>query len=182
MPLPKNNLYTIDDYWNTPEGERSELIEGHFYSQAAPSRAHQSAVSFLHAAIYNHIQKNGGPCSIYPAPFAVRLSDEDDTTMVEPDLSIICNPNKLTSWGCKGAPDWIIEVVSPSSRRADYYTKLSLYQAAGVREYWIVDPIKQVVIVYDMEHDDGPALHTLKDSIKANTYSNLEIDFSELNI
>ncbi|MBP3700962.1 MAG: Uma2 family endonuclease [Lachnospiraceae bacterium] len=181
MPLPKEQFYTAEDYWNTPEGERMELIEGHFYAQVAPSRAHQDVLSFLHAAVYNYIQTNGGSCRVYPAPFAVQLSDAD-TTIVEPDISVICNPDKLNDKGCKGAPDWIIEIVSPSSKRMDYYTKLALYRAAGVREYWIVDPLKKVVIVYNMEHDDGPVFYPLSEKVKAHIYDNLEIDFSQLRL
>lgn len=181
MPLPKEHLYTAGDYWNTPEGQRSELINGVFYVQAAPGRAHQDAVSFLHAAIYNHIQANDGACRVYPAPFAVQLSD-DNATIVEPDISVICDPNKLNDRGCKGAPDWIIEIVSPTSKGMDYYTKPSLYHAAGVREYWIVDPIKKVVIIYHMAHDDGPAIYPLTEKVNAHIYDNLTIDFSQLNL
>lgn len=181
MPLLHENHYTVADYWNTPEGERRELIDGQFYAHAAPSRVHQEVLSFLHASIYNHIQGKDGSCRVYPAPFAVQLS-EDDKTIVEPDLSVICAPDKLNEQGCKGAPDWIIEIVSPSSKRMDYYTKLSLYRSAGVREYWIVDPLKEAVIVYDMEHDDGPAIHSFGESIKVNIYNDLLIDFSRLNL
>jgi Uma2 family endonuclease len=95
---------------------------------------------------------------------------------------VVCDPKKINEKGCSGAPDWIIEIVSPGSKRMDYYTKLSLYRANGVREYWIVDPMKKTVVVYDMEHDDGPVLRSLGDKIKVNIYDNLEIDFSKLHI
>lgn len=109
----------------------------------------------------------------YAAPFAVQL-DEDSHTYVEPDISVICDPNKLDKRDCKGAPDWIIEIVSPASRRMDYYTKLFRYRTAGVREYWIVDPSKNQIIVYDFEHGDMEQF-TFQDSIKAGIYEDLFI-------
>lgn len=181
MPLPKETVYTIDDIYNLPEGTRAELIDGQIYYMAPPSTSHQRILSFLHLEIGNHIRNNKGSCEIFLAPFAVFLN-EDDTNYVEPDISVICDPSKTTDRGCQGAPDWIIEIVSPGSKRMDYYTKLTLYRAAGVREYWIVDPLKKTIIIYDMANDDGPALHSFNDIIKPNIYENLEIDFSNLNI
>ena len=128
-----------------------------------------------------YIMENNGPCEVLPAPFAVYITD-DQHNYVEPDITVICDEKKLDEKGCHGAPDWIIEIVSPSSRRLDYYTKLSLYRAAGVREYWIVDPIKRVVVVYDMEHDEGPVICTFQDRIKANIYDDLWIDFHEISL
>ena len=101
---------------------------------------------------------------------------------LEPDISVVCDKNKLNDHGCSGAPDWIIEIVSPSSRPMDYYTKLSLYRSAGVREYWIVDPMKQTILVYDMEHDSAPAIYSFADNIKVNIYDDLWIDFRKLNL
>lgn len=179
MPLPKQKIYTIDDIYKLPEGHRAELIDGHIYDMAPPNRRHQQILSFLHLEIANYVRDNNGSCEVYPAPFAVFLN-EDDSTYVEPDISVICDQNKLDDRGCNGAPDWIIEIVSPGSKRMDYYTKLSLYRSASVQEYWIVDPLKQTIVVYDMEHDDGPALHSFTDTITANIYGDLKIDFSKL--
>lgn len=181
MPLPKQKLYTIDDIYKLPEGHRAELIDGQIYDMAPPNRRHQQILSFLHLEIGNYIRDNNGPCEVYPAPFAVFLN-EDNSTYIEPDISVICDSNKLDERGCNGAPDWIIEIVSPGSKRMDYYTKLSLYREAGVREYWIVDPIKRTIVVYDMEHDDGPVLHSFIDTITANIYGDLTINFSNLQI
>ena len=97
-----------------------------------------------------------------------------------PDLSIICDTDKLNERGCSGEPDWIIEIVSPGSRSMDYYTKLSLYRTAGVKEYWIVDPMKQTILVYDMEHAAAPAIYSFADKIKANIYKDLYINFSDI--
>ena len=181
MSLPQEKIYTSEDYWNLPEGIRAELINGHIYNMAPPSRIHQKIMVELCTIINNHIKSKKGTCQVYPAPFAVNL-DANDKDWVEPDISVICDPNKLTDRGCSGAPDWIIEIVSPSSRPMDYYTKLSLYRSAGVREYWIVDPMKQTVLVYDMEHDSAPAIYSFTDSIKANIYDDLWIDFRKLNL
>ena len=177
--LAQEKIYTIDDIYALPDGDRAELIDGQLYSMAPPSRRHQDILSFLHLAIGNYITQNNGGCKVYPAPFAVFLS-ADDSKYLEPDISVICDKDKLDERGCNGAPDWIIEIVSPSSCPMDYYTKLSLYRFAGVREYWIVDPMKQTILVYDMEHSAAPAIHSFSDSIKVNIYDNLEIDFSKL--
>lgn len=182
MPaFAQEQLYTIDDIYSLPDGERAELIDGQIYYMAPPVRKHQEILSFLHATIYNYITQNKGGCKVYPAPFAVFLF-ADDTKYLEPDISVICNKDKLDDHGCNGAPDWIIEIVSPISRPMDYYTKLSLYRSAGVREYWIVDPMKQTVLVYDMEHTADPASYSFNDMIKVNIFDNLEIDFSMLQI
>ena len=135
-----------------PDGERAELIDGQIYDMAPPSRTHQRISSYLHNEIYNHIKKNGGSCEVYAAPFAVFLN-EDDTTYLEPDISVICDSSKLDERGCQGAPDWVIEIVSPGSKQMDYFKKLFLYRNAGVREYWIVDPTKKHVIVYKFEQE-----------------------------
>lgn len=103
-------------------------------------------IVFMKSAGYNDI-RSGGECYVFPAPFAVFLS-ENDKNYVEPDISVICDKNKITEKGCNGAPDWVIEIVSPGSKSMDYFTKLFQYRTAGVREYWIVDPMKQRVTVY----------------------------------
>ena len=173
MPLPKEELYTIGDIYSLPEGERAELIDGQIYDMAPPSRHHQEISMELSTAIQSYIRSKKGHCRVYAAPFAVQL-DEDSHTYVEPDISVICDPKKLDERGCKGAPDWIIEIVSPASRRMDYYTKLFRYRTAGVREYWIVDPSKNQIIVYDFEHGDMEQF-TFQDSIKAGIYEDLFI-------
>lgn len=182
MPaLEQERTCTMDDIYALPDGERAELIDGQIYMMAPPSRKHQDILSFLHLAIGNHIAKNNGNCRVYPAPFAVFLS-ANDSKYLEPDISVICDKNKLNDRGYNGAPDWIIEIVSPSSRVMDYYTKLSLYREAGVREYWIVDPVKQTTLVYNMELGAAPAIYSLTDTIKTNIYEDLEIDFSKLQL
>lgn len=180
MPLPQERIYTIEDIYNLPEGTRAELIDGRIYYMAPPSRIHQKLSGKLFAIISNYIDTQGGSCEPYAAPFAVYL-DERTNTYVEPDISVICNSDKLTDKGCVGAPDWIIEIVSPGSRRMDYYTKLFKYRTAGVREYWIVDPDKQRVQVYNFESEDTLE-YTFADSINSGIYADFSIDFSKLNI
>ena len=177
MPLlQQNKEYTIDDIYALPDGQRAELIDGQMYMMAPPTRMHQRITLELSTVINNYIKDKGGPCEVDIAPFAVFLN-ADDKNYVEPDISVICNPGKLTDKGCTGAPDWIIEIVSPGSRRTDYYTKLFKYRTAGVREYWIVDPEKNRIMVYSFESDDT-AEYTFSEAVKTGIYDELEIDFS----
>lgn len=115
MALAQEKLYTIDDIYALHEGERAELIDGQIYSMAPPTRKHQTISGKLHQAIANYIDSQHGKCEVYAAPFAVFLN-QDDTTYVEPDISVICDKSKLTEKGCMGSPDWVIEIVSSSSR------------------------------------------------------------------
>ena len=129
-----------------------------------------------------YISEKKGVCEVYPAPFAVKLQ-ENRNTIVEPDISVICDRNKLTERGCSGAPDWIIEIISPSNSSHDYITKLGLYAVAGVKEYWIVDPIKEKVFVYYLEQENFKVeIYTFQDTIKVNIYDDFSINFSELDL
>ena len=178
MSLPQEKLYTTADIYDLPDGQRAELIDGQIYYMAPPSRRHQKISMELSATIRDYIRSHNGSCEVYSAPFAVFLS-EDDRNYVEPDISVICDPNKLTDRGCTGAPDWIIEIVSPSSRRMDYFVKLFKYRSSGVREYWIVDPDKKQIIAYDFINDDMTS-STFADSVKVGIYEDLVIDFAEI--
>lgn len=173
-------MYTIDDIYALPEGERAELIDGQIYMMAPPRTIHQRLVHFFDWTIGNYISNKNGDCEVFPAPFAVFLN-ADDKTYVEPDISVICDKDKIDEEGCKGAPDWIIEIVSPSNPEHDYMHKLKLYMSAGVREYWIVDPDKKRIIVYGFGQD-RMEIYTFKDTIKVGVYEDFEIDFSKLNI
>ncbi|GFI49296.1 hypothetical protein IMSAGC020_00492 [Lachnospiraceae bacterium] len=144
--------YTIDDIYALPEGERAELIDGQIYYLATPSRTHQRLLGAIYRKIADYIDAHQGTCEVDIAPFAVFLNN-DDINYVEPDISVICDPSKLDDKGCHGAPDWIIEIVSPGSKQMDYYKKLFKYNTAGVREYWIVDPTKELVMVYRFEKE-----------------------------
>lgn len=179
MPLTDKRHYTIDDIYNLPDGVRAELIDGKLYNMSPLTRKHQCFVGELYYLISRHIKHNNGRCKVNIAPFAVFL---DDCRYFEPDISVVCDKGKLDDRGCHGAPDWIIEVVSPGSRQMDYYTKLALYKEAGVRLYWIVDPDKQKVLVYDLEHEAIPAIYSFSDIIPVGIYTDFSIDFSVINL
>lgn len=175
--------YGEEDYNNIPEKVRAELIDGYLiYNLESPSRFHQTILGEMYTVINNYIKSKGGPCRVYPAPFAVKLR-EDGKTIVEPDISVICDRDKLTDRGCTGAPDWVIEIVSPSNPGHDYIKKLSLYEAAGVREYWIVDPRKEQILVYHLDKENfGLSTYTFQDKIQVGIYEDLWIDFTELDL
>ena len=172
-------LPTIQDIYSLPEGVHAELIDGQIYYQAAPSTEHQEIVAELTTAIRNYVKKKGGGCRVLPAPYAVYL--QNDKNYVEPDLSIICDANKIDSKGCHGAPDWIIEVISKGSAEHDTITKLKLYATSGVREYWIIDPVSKTVLVHNLEHGIQTSLYGFE-KVKAGIYSDLVIDFSTIQI
>jgi len=179
MPLPKERIYTIDDIYALPEGTRAELIDGRIYDMAPPNTRHQEISMGLSTIINSYISSNKEKCKVYAAPFAVFLN-KDDTNYVEPDISVICDKNKLSDNGCHGAPDFIIEIVSPSSRRMDYNIKQFKYCDAGVKEYWIVDSAKETITVYNYQQDAAPLLYRFTDTIKVHIYEDLYIDFCKL--
>lgn len=176
----ENDKCTIEDIYALPDGQRAELIDSELYMMATPSRIHQRIVMELSFRIRDYIGNKNWDCEVYPAPFAVFLNANNDI-YVEPDISVICDKNKLTDEGCNGAPDWIIEIVSPSSRPMDYNKKLFKYRTAGVREYWIVDYERNLITVYNFENDEMKD-STFLDEVKVGIYDDFEIDFSEINI
>ena len=180
MALPQERIYTIDDIYDLPDGERAELIDGQIYYMAPPSRKHQRILLSLSRIIANYIDNNHGSCEVDIAPFAVFLN-EDDRNYVEPDISVICDPDKLNDKGCVGAPDWVIEIVSPGSRSMDYYKKLFKYRTAGVREYWVVDSDKSLVTVYNFSADTMNEF-SFTDDIPVSIYPGFSIGLSGLNI
>ena len=152
MAIPaKNFSYTFADYLTWDSGQRIELIDGEALLMAPPSTAHQLISMELARQLANFLE--GKRCKVLPAPFAVRLFEQADErpeevqTVVEPDLSVVCDSAKLDSRGCKGAPDLVVEVLSPSTQRHDRLVKLNLYQRAGVQEYWLVSPEERTVQV-----------------------------------
>jgi len=178
MPVPKH-LYTAEDYWALPEGVRAELIDGKLWDLASPSRKHQEIVSALTTQLTNHISSHDGPCKAYPAPFAVNLF-ADDSTFVEPDVSVICDRDKLSDRGCEGAPDMVVEVVSPSNPEMDYVSKLSLYHEAGVREYWICDPQRERTLAYHFGSEDVMSLHAFSEPVPSAVLPGLVVDFAAI--
>ena len=179
MALVQEKNYTEDDYYNLPEDIRAELIDGYFYNMSAPSRIHQEILNYINNEIYNYIKSNNGSCKVYPAPFAVKLF-KDKKTIIEPDISVICDKNKLTDRGCSGAPDWIIEIVSPSNPSHDYVYKLNLYADAGVREYWIVNPMIELVYIYYLEENNFKAIsYSFQDKMYGNIFEDFQICLKE---
>lgn len=179
MALRQEKTYTIDDIYALPDGQRAELIDGRFYDMALPNRIHQKLISRLSQTITNYIDAKHGGCELYPAPFAVFLN-KDDRNYVEPDISVICDKHKLDDRGCNGAPDWIIEIVSPSTEHMVYGIKLFKYRSAGVREYWIINPRTRIVNVFDFEHDQESAQYSFEDEIPVCIYSDLTLRISDL--
>ena len=155
MTMPQPELYTFADLLSWNEDSRTELLYGTPMLMAPPTRAHQHAVMELSAQLHDYLK--GKKCRVYPAPFAVRPfaqagdSPEDTDTMVEPDITLVCDPDKLDDLGCKGAPDLVIEVLSPSTERHDRFVKFNLYERAGVREYWIVNPQSKTAQAFVLE-------------------------------
>lgn len=182
--------YTYKDYLTYDEDERIEIIHGEIINMSpAPSRIHQEIIMEIASEIRNYIKANNGSCKVYPAPFDVILKNDDENILnskniVQPDISVICDKSKLTDKGCTGSPDLIVEVVSEFNPRNDYIKKLNLYEQFGVKEYWIVNPIRKNILVYILTDTgyDAPMSYTFNDKIKVNLYENLEIDFSSLDI
>lgn len=180
MTLSQETQYPIDDPHSMPVEKRAELIDGQIYYLAFPSRKHQHILNYLNTEINIHIRQNGGNYLVYPAPFAVFLNENDTMHHIEPDISVICDSARLTDQGCNGAPDWIIEIVAPSTKYMDYSTKLFKYHTAGVREYWIVDPEKSRVLVYRFEKESIEE-YSFAEDIPTGIYSGYTINLSSLN-
>ena len=179
--LRKERVYTIEDIYALPDGERAELVDGKIYYMAPPSRTHQKILLSLSRVIADYIDSRNGDCEVNIAPFAVFLN-KDDINYVEPDISVVCDTSKLDEKGCHGAPDWIIEVVSPGNKPMDYFTKLFKYRTAGVREYWIVNPEEKTVQVLLLENGNlRPHEEYGQDSVaKVNVLSGCFIELSKV--
>lgn len=178
MPLPQP-ICTAEDYWALPEGVRAELIDGELWDLASPSRAHQEIVQELSRDLGNFIASHHGACKVYPAPFAVNLFG-DESTFVEPDISAICDRGKLSDRGCEGAPDFVVEVVSPSNPDMDYVSKLSLYRRAGVREYWICDPQRRSTFVYRFGEVTEFSIVPFAEPVPSAVFPGFEEDFARI--
>lgn len=191
MGLPAKKLdrhYTYGDYREWPDDERWELIEGVAWNMSpAPSAAHQGVSSALHGRVFAFLGTGG--CKVFAAPFDVLLPDEPDQpedqidTVVQPDLSVICDLRKLRSYGCYGAPEWVVEILSPYTSRKDMLEKLTLYERHGVKEYWLVDPGNRYVHVYRLGEDGrypDPEVHERKAKVSSGVCPGLVIDLAEL--
>lgn len=181
MPLPAfDGSYTAEDYWALPEGRRAELIDGELYDMAPSSLTHQTIVLKMSRLFDEYVERRSGGCRVLPAPFAVNLFG-DESTYVEPDLSVVCDADKLTERCCQGAPDLVVGVVSPSSRRMDYLTKADRYARAGVCEYWIVDPTTSRTAVYRYDRGDvTPTFYPFGEPVPVGIRDGLEIVVADL--
>jgi Uma2 family endonuclease len=148
-PVKEKPYYTYADYLEWDTDARYEIVDGEAYMMATSSRIHQEISGNFYYALRSFLE--GKPCKVYAAPFSVRLfpeEDQSDDTVLEPDITVVCDSSKLDDRGCNGAPDLVIEIISPSTVRQDRIVKFNKYREAGVREYWIVDPEEKVVMVY----------------------------------
>lgn len=171
----EERIYTIKDIEALPEGERAELIDGEMFRMDSPELAHQDILGELAMVVRQYIRNRNGDCKVFFSPFAVYIN-KDIYNYVEPDLLVICDLDKLDRKGCHGAPDWLVEIVSPGSKKMDYVRKLFKYRTTGVREYWIVDPMKKMIKVYDFDHDTEKD-YTFEDKISVGIYDDFVIDF-----
>ena len=160
---PNQGNYTLDDYYALPDERRVELIDGVIYDMSCPLRVHQAILGQLHLQLAPCVEEHP-ECELFFAPADVRL-DNDNKTILQPDLYIVCGKNETDKRRLNGAPDFIIEILSPSNRKHDMFLKLKKYRYAGVREYWIVDPQNQKIMVYNLESDEFPIIHTFDDTI-----------------
>ncbi|MDE7479018.1 MAG: Uma2 family endonuclease [Lachnospiraceae bacterium] len=176
---PQPEIITLEQYEALPENRRVEVFEGVVYDMSSPSQIHQTLSMELSNIIYNYIKNKKGSCQVFSAPFDVKLSDKP-LTIVQPDIMVICNKDKLDGKRCNGAPDYIIEIVSPGNPSDDYIRKLYYYKNAGVREYWIVDPRRKMVTVNYFEENMLNIQYSFDSTIKVNIYDDLFISLSDI--
>lgn len=183
---PKEDSYNYSDYLKWPEDERWELIDGVPYNMTpSPSRIHQEILIALSTKFYTFLEDK--ECKVYYSPFDVRLPEGDEKqeeikTVVQPDLVVVCDPSKLDDKGCLGAPDLIIEITSPSTARKDLKEKFSLYERTGVKEYWIVNPIDETVMVFrlDIQKYGRPAVYSREDTIQVGVLEELALPLKDI--
>ena len=176
---PQPEIITLEQYEALPEEKRIEVFDGIVYDMASPSQAHQTILTELLVSLRNYIREKNNNCSVFPAPFDVKLNDKP-LTIVQPDLMIVCDKDKLDGKRCNGAPDFIIEIVSPGNPSDDYIRKSYYYKNYGVREYWIVDPKRRMVTVNYFEGDLLNVQYSFDSTIKVNIYDDLYINFSDI--
>lgn len=180
-PKKLSAYYSYADYLTWPEEERWELIEGIAYDMTpAPTPKHQEILGELFRVLANWLQ--GNKCRVYMAPFDVRLAgadtpDSEIDKVVQPDISVVCDPQKIDSRGCLGAPDMIIEILSPSTLKKDMGIKLALYERFGVKEYWVVYPLDEIVMVFLLENGmyRKPTVYSVPDEIPVKLFAELTI-------
>jgi Uma2 family endonuclease len=189
MGLPARKIdekFTYGDYLKWPDEERWELINGVAYDMSpAPSRRHQEIVGELYRQISNYLLDK--PCEVYIAPFDVRLpkfdeADEEIETVIQPDIIVVCDINKLDDRGCRGAPDIIIEVISPQTAKKDLITKHYLYERHKIKQYWIFDPEQEDAVIFKLKNNiyREPKEYKKEDKVKVDIFKDLEIDLNTI--
>lgn len=173
---PQPQSITLEQYEALPEDIRAEVFDGIVYSMASPSQDHQTISMEISTILNTYLRNKKGPCRVFHAPFDVKLSDKP-FILVQPDIMIVCDKDKLDGKRCNGAPDFIIEIVSPGNPADDYVRKLYYYKNYGVREYWIVDPERKIVTVNYFEGSIFNVQYGFYSTIKVNIYDDLYIDF-----
>ncbi len=176
----KQGEYTLEDYLALPDEQRVELIDGVFYDMGAPMGYHQIIAGQLYSMLLSWVRERKGPCMPFMSPVDVQL-DCDDKTIVQPDVLILCDKSKYTPARIIGAPDFVVEVLSRSTRSKDVFIKLGKYKNAGVREYWIIDPNRKTVMVWNFENEDEVTMYGFRDQIPVGIYGGeCVIDFAEI--
>jgi len=188
MPLPKEDrIYTYSDYINWPENQRIELIDGKVYLMTFPSRIHQKTLGKIFYQFANYLKDKS--CEVYMAPFDVRFPDENEEdekdikNVVQPDIVVVCDETKLDEKGCTGAPDLIVEIISPSTAQKDKLHKFNLYEKHGVKEYWIVEPENKILNVFILQENKRygrPEIYTQDDKVKVSIFEDLMIDLKDI--
>ncbi|MCI8691411.1 MAG: Uma2 family endonuclease [Lachnospiraceae bacterium] len=180
MPaLQQLSTISLEQYEALPEDIRAEVYDGQIRYMASPSQIHQSILLELSTLLNSYVKNGKGDCKVFPAPFDVKLSDHP-LTIVQPDIMIVCDREKLDENRCNGAPDFIIEIVSPGNPSDDYIRKAYYYQHYGVREYWIVDPRRRMVTVNYFEGNLINVAYSFDAAVKVNIYEDLYINFAEI--
>ncbi len=178
--VKRQGEYTLEDYYAIPDERRVELIDGVIYDMAAPTFAHQQIGFLIGWQLKNFVSKKKGTCIPGVAPIDVQL-DCDDKTMVQPDVIVICDRDKVINRCVYGAPDFVVEVLSPSTSKKDSLLKLRKYKDAGVREYWMVDPDKKKVVVYDWSKSEIPTVYGFDAKVPVGIFGGeCEVDFAEI--
>lgn len=172
-------VITLEQYEALPEDTRAEVFEGQIYYMASPSQEHQTISMELSTILNTYIRRSKGFCRVFHAPFDVKLCDAP-LIVVQPDIMIVCDSDKLDGKRCNGAPDFVIEIISPGNPADDYIRKLYYYEKYGVREYWIVDPLRKIIVVNYFEGSILNVQYDFFSTIKVNIYEDLYIHFTDI--
>lgn len=178
----RNFGYTLDDYLSLPDERRVELIDGVFYDMASPTTIHQAIAMHLGHALMDFVLQHGGPCMPLASPVDVLL-DQDNHTVVQPDVLIVCDRSRFQNGRIWGSPDFLVEILSPSTRKKDLFLKYHKYEKAGVRECWMIDPEKRIIVTYHFEDEEDllPHVYGEKDSVPVMIWDGrCRVDFGEI--